>query len=77
MEYRKLNITIKLEDNDAIQWKLEQTLNEVIGKQNITDLRVLPNCDHIKDNEHFISLSKAEREAKKKKYKFISDNKKK
>ena len=74
MKTRKLNITIKLPDNDITQYELEKTLEGVLGKENITDLRVLPNTDHLKDNEHFKSLIKAERKAKELKYDFINNN---
>lgn len=74
MKTRKLNITIKLPDNDMAQYELEKTLEGVLGKENITDLRVLPNTDHLKDNEHFKSLTKAERKAKELKYDFINNN---
>ena len=74
MKTRKLNITIKLPDNDMAQYELEKTLEGIIGKDNITDLRVLPNTDHLKDNEHFKALYKAEKKAKDLKYEYINLN---
>ena len=76
MEYRKLNITIKLEDSDAIQWKLEQLLNSVIGEQNITDLRVLPNTSHLDNDDNYKALWKAEKKAKNLKYDYINKHRK-
>lgn len=74
MKTRKLNITIEIEDNDIIQFNLEKLLNNIIGEKRITDLRVLPNTDHLKDNENFKALYKAEKKAKELKYKFINEN---
>ena len=76
MEYRKLNITIKLQDSDAIQWKLEQLLNSVIGEQNITDLRVLPNTSHLDNDDNYKTLWKAEKKAKNLKYDYINKHRK-
>ena len=76
MEYRKLNITIKLEDSDAIQWKLEQLLNSVLGEQNIVDLRVLANTSHLKDDDNFKALYKAEKKAKKLKHDYMIKHRK-
>lgn len=76
MQYRKLNITIKLEDSDAIQWKLEEALKGLIGEQNITDLRVLPNTSHLDNDDNYKALWKAEKKAKNLKYDYIKNNRK-
>ena len=74
MSTRRINFTVEIEDNDLIQYNLEKLLNSVIGKEKIKDLRVLPNTDHLKDNEHYKALAKAERKAKELKYNFINEN---
>lgn len=74
MKTRKINITIKLEDNDLVQFNLEKSIYNLVGENNITDFRVLPNTEHLKDNEHFKALYKEEKKAKDLKYKFINEN---
>lgn len=74
MKTRKLNITIVLPDDDHVQYKLEEAIYNTIGKENITDLRVLPNTDNLKENPMFKMLVKAEKKAKDLKYQFINEH---
>lgn len=74
MKTRKLNFTVKIEDNDIIQNNLEKLLYSVIGEEKVTDFRVLPNTDHLKDKQHFKKLLKDVKNSKNNLYKFINDN---
>lgn len=73
---RRLNFTIEIKDNDLIQFNLEKLLYSIIGEDKFKDFRVLPNTDHLKDNEQFKALCKAEKKAKKLKQDFIIKNRK-
>ena len=71
---RRLNITIEIPDNDLIQFNLEKLLYNIVGEEKIKDLRVLPNTDHLKDNEVFRKLIKEKRNSRDEVDKFINNN---
>lgn len=74
MSTRKINITFEIEDNDMVQYKFELLIYNAVGQDKVKDLRVLPNTNHLKDNQHYKALRKAEKVAKKLLYEFISSN---
>ena len=74
MSTRKINITFEIEDNDYIQYQFEDLIMSAVGRECNKDLRVLPNTNHLKDNQHYKALKKAEKDAKKRLYEFISSN---
>ena len=77
MKKRKLNLTIEFEDDDYVQFKIENLIYNHIGKENVTHLRVLPNTDHLKDDEKYKELYQIQKDAKDTYYKYVGVKKNK
>jgi hypothetical protein len=69
---RKINITIEIQDNDLIEFKLNETLCVLLGNSMI-DYQVLTNTKELYDNdEHFRKLCKLHKAAQREKNDYIN-----
>ena len=66
---KKINATFDAE-NDLAEHNIRKILEGLGGKY----LKTLPNTDHLKEDKHFIKLSKDVRIAKDTLYKYINNN---
>lgn len=61
---RVLNFTIKIEDNDLIEYKVRSFIESNLGSS-LIDIKTLPNTDHLKDDKNFQKLLKSKKDAQK------------
>jgi len=70
---RKINFTVKIEDNDLIEFNLIKTLENLLGSS-LTHYKKFPNVDHLKEDKAYKNLLKIKNNATLQLERYINDN---
>lgn len=67
---RTINLTIKFEDSDLVEYNLRNALQGLLG-DSIVDIKTLPNSEHLKEDKTYLEMKKLKRKHEKELYKYI------
>jgi len=73
---RTINLTIKFEDNDLVEYNVRNALKGLLGDA-IIDIKTLPNTDHLKEDKVYLEMRKKKKADEKALYKYVDSNRKK
>lgn len=71
---RKINFTVKIEDNDLVEYNLTKKLQNLLGRS-LTHYKKFPNVDHLKEDKVYKKLLKIKNNATLELERYINDKK--
>jgi len=69
---RKINITIEIEDTDAMEYALEKELREMLGESIVSYTKLLNDSQLHKDDHHYRMICTKLKAAKRTKYEYFN-----
>lgn len=71
MKTKRINFTIEIEDNQLVE---NQTISLIENSLKVTDLRVLPNTDHLREDKCYQKMRKDNKISKEAMYDYVKNS---